>query len=325
MNGSASRNDATPGTRPPYVAITITAIAVLLAAAHMMRPDLQVDAAVLVLAVIAATPWLAPFVKSIKLPGGVEVELQEMKEEVQVLGKRVQEAERIAIAGAVSADLSHAMRSQLGLYQRHLTEIGLAAPDPPSVKVEEGLIMRENAVSGYFGDGIRIDATYARDTDWVLRDYTHFILTATLKSPDYGEALVESGVAAYFVCTFRDDPVFGRKTLSMHGVKERTFRLEAATGINATAPADEAEHDQAHREQTEAWGAMLWDIRKLVGSLVCDEIVARAWIAACRVRSDGGLRAAFPSSMLSEIDRSPARTEIDAIRTIMRERGAPLS
>jgi hypothetical protein len=325
MSKSGARDDATLGTRPHYVAITITTIAVLLAAAHMMQPDIKVDTAVLVLAIIAATPWLAPFVKSIKLPGGVEVELQEMKQEVQVLGKRVQEAERIAIAGAVSADLSHAMRTQLGLYQRRLAEMGLTAPDPPSVEIEKGLIAKERVVSGYFGDRIRIDATYAGDTDWVLRDYTHSVLTASLELADYGESLVESGVAAYFVCSFRDDPVFGRKTLSMHGAKEQTFHLGAATRISPTPPADEDEFAEAHREQTEAWGAMLWEVRTLIGSLVCDEIVAKAWIVSSRARSEGGLRAAFPSSMLDGVAGSPARKQLEAIRTMMHERGAPLS
>ena len=38
----------------------------------------QVDAVTLTLLVIALLPWLAPIVKSVELPGGVKIELQEL-------------------------------------------------------------------------------------------------------------------------------------------------------------------------------------------------------------------------------------------------------
>ncbi|HBQ5984467.1 TPA: hypothetical protein L9A40_002313 [Klebsiella pneumoniae] len=49
-------------------------------AIHVIWPHLAIDAITLGLIVVALLPWLAPIVKSVELPGGLKVELQEIKE-----------------------------------------------------------------------------------------------------------------------------------------------------------------------------------------------------------------------------------------------------
>jgi uncharacterized protein YutE (UPF0331/DUF86 family) len=53
--------------------------ALLLALAHIVWPQLAIDAITLALIVIAILPWLAPLVKSLELPGGWKVEFQELQ------------------------------------------------------------------------------------------------------------------------------------------------------------------------------------------------------------------------------------------------------
>ena len=53
--------------------------ALLLALAHIVWPQLAIDAVALALIVIAILPWLAPLVKSLELPGGWKVEFQELQ------------------------------------------------------------------------------------------------------------------------------------------------------------------------------------------------------------------------------------------------------
>lgn len=53
--------------------------ALLLALAHLIWPDLAIDAIALALIVIAILPWIAPLVKSLELPGGWRVEFQELQ------------------------------------------------------------------------------------------------------------------------------------------------------------------------------------------------------------------------------------------------------
>lgn len=59
--------------------LTVSAIAVVVAFAHVWRPELAIDAITLALLVCAALPWLAPLIKSVELPGGLKVELAEVK------------------------------------------------------------------------------------------------------------------------------------------------------------------------------------------------------------------------------------------------------
>jgi len=58
----------------------VTLGALSIALAHVIWPSLAIDAITLGLLVIAVLPWLAPLVKSLELPGGWKIELQEMKQ-----------------------------------------------------------------------------------------------------------------------------------------------------------------------------------------------------------------------------------------------------
>lgn len=59
--------------------LVVSAVALVVAAVHVWLPELAIDAITVALLVCAALPWLAPLVKSVELPGGVKVELAEVK------------------------------------------------------------------------------------------------------------------------------------------------------------------------------------------------------------------------------------------------------
>jgi hypothetical protein len=56
----------------------VTLVALGLALTHLLFPSLAIDAITLGLLAVAIVPWLAPLIKSLELPGGWKVELQEM-------------------------------------------------------------------------------------------------------------------------------------------------------------------------------------------------------------------------------------------------------
>ena len=56
----------------------ITIGAVILAFLHMIYPNLSIDMITLALVLIAILPWLQPLIKSVELPGGFKVEMQEL-------------------------------------------------------------------------------------------------------------------------------------------------------------------------------------------------------------------------------------------------------
>jgi hypothetical protein len=58
--------------------ITLAALALVLL--HYAFPGVSVDSLTLILLVVAILPWVMPLVKSVELPGGFKIELQEVKE-----------------------------------------------------------------------------------------------------------------------------------------------------------------------------------------------------------------------------------------------------
>lgn len=61
------------------IQFTITLGSLLLALAHLLWPSLTIDSITLALIVLAVLPWLTPLLKSLKLPGGLEVEFKELE------------------------------------------------------------------------------------------------------------------------------------------------------------------------------------------------------------------------------------------------------
>ncbi|MNB83026.1 hypothetical protein D3C76_341000 [compost metagenome] len=81
-------------------ALTVGALAV--AAVHMWVPSINVDAITVTLLATAVLPWLQPIFKSVKLPGGIEIVLQELKQEIKDASGAAHSAERkadLAVSG----------------------------------------------------------------------------------------------------------------------------------------------------------------------------------------------------------------------------------
>jgi hypothetical protein len=66
----------------------LAAVALALLAVHWAFPRLAFDTPTLVLLAIAATPVLGQFLTSVKLPGGIELELAQLQEKVEDLGEQ---------------------------------------------------------------------------------------------------------------------------------------------------------------------------------------------------------------------------------------------
>ena len=62
------------------IQITITAVAIALVVIHSIRPSWTIDSITIVLLVIAVIPWLAPLFKSLKFPGGWEIEFRDLQQ-----------------------------------------------------------------------------------------------------------------------------------------------------------------------------------------------------------------------------------------------------
>lgn len=63
------------------IQIAISAIAVVFAIVHLIRPEWAIDAIMLALFVIALLPWLGPLVESVEFPNGYKVRLRDRQVE----------------------------------------------------------------------------------------------------------------------------------------------------------------------------------------------------------------------------------------------------
>lgn len=62
------------------LAKVFSTIAISLVVLHLIWPGLGIDAVTIALMLLAAAPWLLPHLKSMELPGGVKIELKDVKE-----------------------------------------------------------------------------------------------------------------------------------------------------------------------------------------------------------------------------------------------------
>lgn len=62
--------------KPKYLARLITVASLILVGVHLYWPNLKIDGITLGLLAFAVLPWLRSIIKSVELPGGLKVELQ---------------------------------------------------------------------------------------------------------------------------------------------------------------------------------------------------------------------------------------------------------
>lgn len=81
----------------------VTAAAVALAVVHAVWPSLKIDSVTLVLLIVALVPWIGGFVDKIELPGGVNLQLREVREQLDATRVRVDNASSMANAALSAA------------------------------------------------------------------------------------------------------------------------------------------------------------------------------------------------------------------------------
>ncbi|WP_406510566.1 hypothetical protein [Streptomyces sp. NBC_00212] len=69
------------------------------AAVHIVKPDVKIDGATLVLAAIAIVPWLGDLFESIELPGGAKFQYRKLEERLEAAEQRAEDV-RLAVNDA---------------------------------------------------------------------------------------------------------------------------------------------------------------------------------------------------------------------------------
>ncbi len=302
--------------RPGLLAILITALALALALAHVVWPEVQIDAITLALIVVAVAPWLAPIFKSIELPGGWKFEYQEIQRRVDQVQRRVEEVERLVVLGDTTPVIEDRLNNAVRAFGTYLRAIHPAMDIPaPSVALEAGL---DNAQ--YVAGQIQLDPDFAGDDYSVLREYAHHVLMARYRELMASADAVESGLADYFVAGFTGDPVLGAGLASvLHDRYGDTFTRPAVRNLQNTLRL-EAGQELNPWEEGEIFGAAFWEMRQLMEPGEADQVLASAWFD--RQWSDlEALREGFPAAVITLVGPEVR----PSVRELFERRGLPKS
>lgn len=95
MSERGERGGRNTAWRRRLIATVVSLLALGVAVAHLVAPDLKIDNVTVALLVIAIVPWLRDLFTSIELPGGLRVEFRDVEQ-------RIEAAEAMADAALVA-------------------------------------------------------------------------------------------------------------------------------------------------------------------------------------------------------------------------------
>jgi uncharacterized protein YoxC len=246
-------------------------------------------------------------------------ELDKVQASIERLNEKVHRLETVSFAGAaVSKDVEARVLRTLDDYQKYLQGIGWdAQPDSSlTLHVDDS---KDSATYAHYVHETKtmvIGSAYVSEVDLALREFTH---SALLRANPQSEAeqrkdargrawwFLESGLAFYFPCGFKDDPHFA-PSLHIGWDTDLSTRKKFAD-----IPSTEANYMKV----SAIWGATLWDLREQIGGPEIDRLVLSAWSSFHPQKSS------FPKAFGKHlIDLAPDHET--AIRKVFEKRGIAL-
>lgn len=218
----------------------------------------------------------------------------------------------------VGEDLTKFLQASLDGFARYLDGVGFVKGNPVSVFVSTSSDDANNAFFDQSTRRITVGAKIARDPDAIYREFTHYALgeTGPLGASN-ARAALESGLADYYPCSYRNDPRFGR----IAGV---VFGGAASAGIRQLDnqkkfPPPGKELDQF--EMAEIWGGAFWDLRASIGQSITDRLLLRMWQRTPPNERD---LARLASALVTADQADHGGAHVQVIRQIFARRGLRL-
>lgn len=256
------------------ISVLVSAVALVLAAVHLLRPRLNIDAVTIVLIAVAALPWLGPVFKAIELPGGWRFEYQELRRQQQQVHRElaqvqesVKKVEQIIFSREVSPDLAQRLGEQIETFHRYLVALGLAPyeREPPRVGLNPD---RPGSLYDPATHRIEISPDLADNPHLLFREYCNYALTRDDASVEFAIAVydLKSGLGFYFPCSFTGD----QAGFAPFGVN-----------LDDTRPMIRRRGTPSRENQARAyiWASIFWEARQLIDDpRVEDKLIAAAWL-----------------------------------------------
>lgn len=237
--------------------------------------------------------------------------------------------ERIEFKTSVSPDLQGKLQGALTAFQQYFKRLGFQSPtDKVTIDVSTETI--PGATSYYLPDTntLVIDKAYAKDTDILLREYSHHVLYSSasraMAAADpkgtWAYLAIESGLANYFVCSAKDSPSFGEATSRQLHQPVDSWSLRNNRKISELKP----DVGSALSDGSQIWGGAFWDLRRKFGPELIDRLLYRTWrsIEVSDVESNDPKR--FLNKLLESSAQELGAEPADQVKSILNERGMDL-
>jgi hypothetical protein len=215
-------------------------------------------------------------------------------------------------------------------FLRYFQELGYV-PKMATVNVSTNVKI-PGGLSYYDPDSntIVIKPELIEDETLLLHEYAHSILYSSLSfdaligNPKwkYSAAPIESGLADYFVASFRDQPVIGAVAAQHSGPTPGLglpLNLENTEKITTTQLGDSFDYRLVNRLQL-AWGGAFWELRQKLGQDVADKSLYEAWRALAD--QDQALVAHnFIANLAAQLKAGGGKPALAVLRDILARRG----
>jgi hypothetical protein len=221
---------------------------------------------------------------------------------------------------ALTSQIASALDQSLQDYIAYLGGIGfdMGESERVTIKIEEGL---SNAYYQPTESVLVIGADFAADPEAGLREFSHHVLVpGDLFASASGETrTIESGLADYFVCSFRGDAAMGEIVAGVLKIGPYLRNLDNQRRYDELANLDLS---QPSPLGAEVWGGAFWEMRSSAGKEQADRVLARAWLQVIEAPADGGARG-FVAAVLDSARAEPPEV-FGKIESVLERRGFPL-
>jgi len=228
-----------------------------------------------------------------KLRERVEIEvaplIENMKREVRRLGNRVERIEQKVVIESQEplTEEEEKKLETLAKFRNYLEKLGFQ-PKTPEIRVKVGGSAVQGSVAFYDQNinCMSVEREFIGDPDVISREYSHHALAEQYEKLSDVYRCIESGLADYFACSFKDDPLFGGETARiLWRARPQIFSGELARKVadplhphlrNLANSRKFSERASSPQDEGEAWGGAFWELRGLFGTDSNDPAIARA-------------------------------------------------
>ncbi len=256
-----------------------------------------------------------------KGPFGTEfAQLREKVDTIATTMKQIEEKIKFEASTALTPNLEQELNAALSSFRAYMQELGFEPPEEDQVSVR---IESKPEFSGSFYDPLShrivVSEDFASDKDFALREYTNHALLLLVKVDiaEWSTACqeFESGLAYYFPCSFKDNPLFApflAKEFPEYYIwdlknNQKFTMLRSSFRINGDL-------------QGEVWGAAFWEMRELLGKVPADKLLFTTWSALQPSDVSNKKRIHFATRLL-EYAADGSGNHVGQIQAILEQRG----